>query len=175
MLFWNVLIIALLHLVLLYLCTKLSKETMSYERPRFAAKSWEHNGKFYRDKLKINVWKDFVPQYVAKDGFSKESLEKCPSIEYIDQFLIETCRGEWYHTANLIAIPFLLLCNPLLFGIPFSIVLLVVHGSCTIIQRYNRFRLLILRKKLIRDAARSGRSAQEVITVTGEPVEQTVS
>lgn len=177
MLFWNVLIIGLLHIVLLILCVRLSQETMHYERPRFAPKQWEHNGRFYRDKLKINVWKDYIPQYVSKDGFSKESLEKELSLSYVDQFLTETCRGEWYHTANLIGIPFFLIVNPLPYSLLFSLVLFVVHGTCTIIQRYNRFRLLILRKKLARDAEKANQqtTVPVVVTINTETTEKSAS
>lgn len=167
-LFWNVLIIALLHVVLLYACVKLSEEKLDYTRPRFAPRQWEHNGRFYRDKLKINVWKDYIPQYVGKDGFSKETLEKELSLSYIDTFLLETCRGEWYHTANLIGIPIFFILNPLPYSVMFSIVLFVVHGTCTIIQRYNRFRLLILRKKLLRDQYKAMQHGNSVLVSAQE-------
>lgn len=166
MMFWNVLIIGLLHVVLFLICIRLSQKTMQFDRPRFAPKKWEQNGRFYRDKLKINVWKDYIPQYVSKDGFSKESLEKNLTLPYLDEFLMETCRGEWYHTANLIGIPFLLIVNPLPYSVLFSLVLFVVHGTCTIIQRYNRFRLLIVRKKLIRDGKKDSRSVVPTMVVT---------
>lgn len=177
MLFWNVLFIGLLHVVLLLLCVRLSQQTMDYQRPRFAPKQWEHNGRFYRDKLKINVWKDYIPQYVSKDGFSKESLEKELSLSYVDQFLTETCRGEWYHTANLLGIVFFLLVDPLPYSVLFSLVLLVVHGTCTVIQRYNRFRLLIVRKKLVRDAEKNTGtvSAPVVVTINTETTEKSAS
>ncbi|MDD5952409.1 MAG: hypothetical protein PUC32_01960 [Oscillospiraceae bacterium] len=163
MMLWNVLVIALLHAILLYCCVKLSPEAMNYERPRFAPKKWENNGKFYRDKLKINAWKDYMPQYVGKDGFSKESLEKDVTLPYLEEFLTETCRGEWYHATCLWGLPFLLFANPPLYGISFSLILTVIHGACVVIQRYNRFRLLILRKKLLRDARRSQQSATAVV------------
>ncbi len=166
MMFWNALIIALLHLILLYVCVKLSRETIDCKRPRFAPRDWEHNGRFYRDKLKINVWKDYVPQYVAKDGFSKESLEKNPTVSYVDRFLAETCRGEWYHTANMVGIVFFLLFDPLPYSLIFSAILFTVHGACIAIQRYNRFRLLILRKKLARDAAKNGMQVVTPVVVS---------
>ena len=171
MLIWNITVIGVLHVVLLYCCTRLSKETLDFQRPRFAPKRWEHEGRFYRDKLKINVWKDYIPQYVTKDGFSKESLEKNPSLSYVEAFLAETCRGEWYHAGNLIGIVFFLAVNPLLYGLLFSLALTVIHGTCIAIQRYNRFRLLILRKKLLRDARRAGRSVEPIVVTAVESEE----
>ena len=171
MLFWNVLVIGVLHVVLLYWCTHLTKEKLDYRRHRYASKRWEHDGRFYRDKLKINAWKDYIPQYVSKDGFSKETLEKNPTVPYVDEFLAETCRGEWYHTSNLVGIVFFVTVNPLLYSLLFSFVLVVVHGTCTVIQRYNRFRLLILRKKLVRDAEKAQRSAEAIVVSAVETEE----
>ena len=173
MLFWNALAIALLHIVGLYFCVKLSPKSLDFNRPRFAPKKWEHDGRFYRDKLKINIWKDYMPQYVGKDGFSKEKLEKDVTIPYLEEFLAETCRGEWYHSACLTGILFLLLVNPALYGIVFSSLMFVGHSACIVIQRYNRFRLLILRKKLIRDAKRQSKAEISVaVPITSEPIEE---
>ena len=71
--------------------------------------------RWYRDKLKINTWKDKVPQHVGKDGFSKSHITDV-SIEYLDEFIMETCRGEWNHTTDTFCILFILIASPLSWG-----------------------------------------------------------
>lgn len=172
MLAWNAAVMGLWHLLVLVACTHLSKETISFNRPRFAAKQWEKNGRFYRDKLKINAWKDYMPQYVSKDGFSKETLEKNPTLEYVEEFLVETCRGEWYHTSAMTGIVFFFLMDPLPYNLILTGIMLVGHGACVVIQRYNRFRLLLLRKKLERDARRRRAKTEAFEVSVGDAIEE---
>ena len=62
---------------------------------------------------------------------------------------------------NCICAVITLLINPLLVGLVFSFLILLGNVPFAIIQRYNRFRLLVLRKKLLRDM-RSGEMGQTV-------------
>ena len=142
-----------LHGVLLYCCKKLRPQTLQHSRRRFRLRKWEQGGRFYRNVLKIHRWKDRMPQHIGKDGFSKAKLEQRLTEEYLALFLMETCRGEWYHTAALGGIPILLLCNPFWLGASISMPLLLVHGGCIVIQRYNRARLLAVCSKKDRSIA----------------------
>jgi len=54
-----------------------------------------------------------------------------------------------------------LLINPLLVGLVFSFLILLGNVPFACIQRYNRFRLQVLRKKRLRDL-RSGEMRQPV-------------
>jgi len=144
----------LLHGLLLFCCVRLRTAVLCSSRRRFAPRGWEQGGRFYREKLKINAWKDRVPQHVGKGGFSKAQLQKTLTPSYLDRFLMETCRGEWYHTACLTGVFFLLFANPPLWGIFFSVLMVLVHGACIAIQRYNRIRLLMLRRKICRSPQR---------------------
>lgn len=147
---WNLVIIGLWHVVVFLACVKLPKSRFNPSKERFVAKTWEHGGRWYREKLKIQHWKDRVPQFIGKDGFSKEHLTDV-SIEYIDEFILETCRGEWMHLKSCVCILVTLLINPLLVGLVFSFLILIGNLPFAIIQRYNRFRLQVLRKKRLRD------------------------
>lgn len=155
MLLCNGFAMLLLHGMLLYCCVHLKEETLDSSRRWFSPKAWERGGRFYREKLKINIWKDWMPQHIGKGGFSKAQLANAVSDSYVEQFLKETCRGEWYHTTCLLGIVFLLLVNPLLWGLLFSALMVTIHGACIAIQRYNRCRLLSLRKKISRDSQRN--------------------
>jgi glycosyl-4,4'-diaponeurosporenoate acyltransferase len=147
---WNIFLIGLWHLIVFLACVKLPRSTFDPALGRFAPKAWENGGRWYRDKLKIQFWKDKVPQHVGKDSFSKEHLLDV-SVEYLDEFIVETCRGEWMHKRSCICAVITLLINPLFVGLVFSFLIFLGNAPFAIIQRYNRFRLLILRKKLLRD------------------------
>ncbi len=149
MFLWNIVIIGLWHLAVFLVCIKLPHSKFDPEKGRFAPKTWERHGRWYRDKLKIQAWKDKVPQHIGKDGFSKEHF-KDVSIEYIDEFIFETCRGEWMHMKNLICAVITLVINPIIVGLVFSFLIMLANLPFAIIQRYNRFRLYTLRKKLLR-------------------------
>ena len=143
----NGLLLTTLHGMLLYFCKKLCPQTLSYHRRRFRLRKWERSGQIYRTVLKIHRWKDRMPQHIGRDGFSKATLDKTMTEDYVEQFLRETCRGEWYHTAALGNIPAVLFLNPLWLGSSLTLILLGVHGGCIVIQRYNRGRLLHVQNK----------------------------
>ena len=65
----------------------------------YRTKDWEHNGRFYTKYLKIKKWKDYLPQYISKNGFSKRNLMSVTklNVKYINNFILETCRAEWNH------------------------------------------------------------------------------
>lgn len=115
----------------------------------FLPRSWERNGKFYSNVLRINQWKDWLPQHTGKDGFSKEHLDNI-SIEYLDRFIMETCRGEWNHVMNCRFWIVLILINDLPIGIFLSLCVIAGNLPFAMIQRYNRLRLQRLRKVILR-------------------------
>ncbi|MGN0470510.1 MAG: hypothetical protein ACI4GV_06315 [Acutalibacteraceae bacterium] len=154
----NILLGAVWHYATFFLCISINKSAFDPNRKMYQPHKWEKGGKFYSDVLKINKWKDFLPQHVGKDGFSKDHLDDV-SIEYLDEFIMETCRGEWNHTMNCLFAIALLLMNDLPFGIFLTIALLLGNLPFAVIQRYNRFRLQKLRKTIIRKQERAARNA----------------
>lgn len=155
----NSILCFLWHLGSFLLCISLKGEIFDYKRKCYQAKKWEKNGRFYKDKLKINKWKDILPQHIGKGGFSKEHMQ-ATNIEYIDDFLYETCRGEFNHKNNAIFAFFILWFNkikkfPKLVSAIFFVCTLVANLPFLAIQRYNRFRLLKVRKKIIKKSKKS--------------------
>lgn len=111
----------------------------------YRLRSFEQEGKIYSKYLKINSWKDKLPQFseLTKFGFSKASLNTVSS-EYLKIFYIETMRAELTHWVLMLISP-IYLC--------FSAKILVAFTICgniignipfIIIQRYNRGRVLKL-------------------------------
>ena len=158
--FW---IVVLWHVAFFLACIKLPESRFDFQRSRFMPRDWEKGGRWYRDKLRIQEWKDKVPQFVSKDGFSKEHFTDM-SLEYLDEFIMETCRAEWTHMNNCISVVVLLIVNPISVGLVVSFMVLLGNVPFAIIQRYNRFRLVVLRKKLLRDL-RSAEMKAGTVTV----------
>ncbi len=145
----NILLGTVWHYATFFLCVFKNKKSFSPDLKMFRPHKWEKDGKFYADILKINKWKDCLPQHIGKDGFSKDHLDDI-SLDYIDEFIMETCRGEWNHTMNCIFFIVLLIINNFTMGFLLSICLLIGNLPFVFIQRYNRLRLQRLRKTLIR-------------------------
>jgi glycosyl-4,4'-diaponeurosporenoate acyltransferase len=159
--FLNVLLFSLWSYLMFLACITVKKSTFNPERAMYLPKTWEQNGKWYSKNLKINEWKDRLPQHIGKDGFSKAHLTDL-SLEYLDEFIMETCRGEWDHRMCCLYAVISLLINPFLFGLLFALIPLLINLPFIAIQRYNRFRLQTLRKRLLREKARALRAHDAV-------------
>ncbi len=148
-LFMNLALVILWGAIVCIFCKVVDGKNFDENKSRYQPCKWEKNGGWYSKVLKINKWKDLIPQYVTKGGFSKEHFGKLQlDLKYIDRFILETCRAEWAHSLYpLVIIPLLLLNKPLT-GIIISAIVVVFSFLVVSIQRYNRFRLQRIRKKL---------------------------
>ena len=143
----NTLLILLWHMLCFVLCIKCNPSVYNPNKKMFQPKKWERNGKWYESKLHIKKWKDYLPQHAGKEGFSKKHFTNL-SLEYIDIFIVETCRAEWNHKMSCIYIIITFIISPLPIAIIFSIFTILANVPFFIIQRYNRFRLLRVKHKL---------------------------
>lgn len=140
---------ALWHVAVFLLGTRCNEKMFDERKWRYQPFFWEQNGKWYQRHLKIKSWKDRLPQRVPDGGFSKEHLDGA-SVDYLNQFILETCRGEWIHFSNALLSLALLLFAPSPFKIPCAILILLIHLPYVAIQRYNRFRLIRCRNRVSR-------------------------
>lgn len=145
----NVILAAIWHFITFLLCTSINTGFFDASKKIYQPRTWENDGKIYNDVLKINRWKDLLPQHIGKDGFSKSHLTDV-SVDYLDEFIMETCRGEWNHSMNCLFAVVLFAVNGFLMAVVLSLLLLVGNLPFVIIQRYNRFRLQKLRRMIIR-------------------------
>lgn len=152
--FGNVLIAGGWYWVCFLLCQRLPESVLNPARNRYAARAWEKDGRWYREKLRIQSWKDRIPQYNGP-GFSKRNITD-DSISYLDRFIRETCRGEWMHMSGLWCMAVEIFINPALVGAFMSLVVLLANLPFAIVQRYNRFRLLSLREKRLKCIGAAG-------------------
>ncbi len=142
MIFW--------HLLVLTVCRILPNSFFDSSHFMYKARDWERSGQFYVKRLKIKKWKDRLPQYVAKGGFSKRNLKLFEETDkkYIERFIMETCRGEWNHFVCSCYFVISFLINTWLYAIIFSLIPIVANLPFLIIQRYNRLRLLRFYSKI---------------------------
>jgi len=117
----------------------------------------EHDGAWYRDRLRIERWKDHMPEAGAAfpGGFAKRGVG-VRDPETLRAFTVETRRAEYAHWAMAAGVVITIAWNPW-WAAPVNVS--VAAGSnlpCIAIQRYNRARLLrILRRSTSeRDAVR---------------------
>ena len=137
----NIFLMASYHAFILFLCKNLKISFFNPDKKIYKIKSWELNGSFYIKFLRIKKWKDKLPQYVAKDGFSKKTLRKNLNKEYISRFIIETCIAEWNHLMGCMYFVISFLVNSGFYAIIFSVLAIILNIPFLFIQRYNRIRL----------------------------------
>ena len=155
----NILIGAAWHYITFFLCISVDTSFFDAEKKLYLPHKWERGGKFYSDVLKINKWKDLLPQHIGKDGFSKDHIDDV-SIEYLDEFIMETCRGEWNHTMNCLLSVVLFIINNLVMAFVLSFIVFLCNLPFALIQRYNRFRLQKLRSTILRKEERARKKAE---------------
>lgn len=145
--FINLLYILLWHLICFILCISIKTSFFDENKRFYKIFDFEKDGRIYTDKLKIKKWKDLLPQYIGKKGFSKRHITSV-SEEYIDYFIMETCRGEWDHRMNCLYFIISFIINPFFVGLFFSFSVILINLPFIIIQRYNRCRLQKVRQHL---------------------------
>ena len=146
----NIFICALWHFLIFVICITIDDSFFDYKKACYKQKKWENNGKWYDKTLKIKKWKNVIPQHIGKDGFSKRHFESL-SIEYIDQFILETCRGEWNHKYCTIYSIIAIIISPFWYGLFLGLITFIFNLACIAIQRYNRIRLLKVKLRLTKD------------------------
>ena len=115
--------------------SRLSRDGWLLRQRRF------ETGRWYRRRLRINRWKDKVPEAgdLFRGGVSKRHLPAY-DVAGLQLFVRETRRAELAHWWAMLCGPLFVLWNP-----PLAAALLVGYGVVAnlpfiLIQRYNRFR-----------------------------------
>lgn len=161
----NIVFILVWDFIIFCACKLLNENHFDYKKYMYEIKYWEDNGNWYSEKLKIKSWKDNLPQYISKAGFSKKNLNSL-SLDYINWFILETCRAEWAHRNCLWITVLLVFINKFLTGMIFSFIVLMVNLPYVWIQRYNRIRLIKVRDKILsRSKAKLG--DEKIVNLVG--------
>lgn len=147
--FINIFLWLAIHLSFAYIITILPQKLIDTKSFVFTQRNWESNGKLYENIFKVRTWKELLPDGAAlfKKGFKKKRLASLDN-QYIERFVIETCRGELVHWIVIFISPVFFIWNPLWAGLVMIIYALLANLPCIIAQRYNRIRFqrLLARK-----------------------------
>lgn len=138
----NLVAIPAIHLGISWGCTRLAPEAFPPESWLFRERPWERGGQVYQRLFRIRHWKSFLPDAAPWfDGFAKAHL-RGKDAAYLRTFLVETCRGEAAHWAQVLGLLVTLLWNPwpIAAGVMIASALLS-NLPCLLLQRYTRARL----------------------------------
>jgi glycosyl-4,4'-diaponeurosporenoate acyltransferase len=134
-----------------YAAHRLSDDRLQSDGWLLRQRGWEDGGRFYRRHVRIDRWKDRLPEAGAlfQGGVSKRTV---PSYDEagLELFARETRRAELAHWWAMACGPVFVLWNP-----PVASALLVGYGVAVnlpfiAIQRYNRFRVESVLRRLRR-------------------------
>jgi glycosyl-4,4'-diaponeurosporenoate acyltransferase len=113
---------------------------LSPDRRPFRAFSWEAGGDYYRRVWHIEAWKGRLPAFTGGTRFSKRALTGSDP-EYLNQFIVETCRGESNHARAIGSVVVMKLWTPTALWVVMLAIAVAGNLPFIAIQRYNRPRL----------------------------------
>lgn len=127
-------------------------EWFENDNPLTAPRSWEHEGRLYRDGFAIRKWKPFLPDGAPwLGGLPKKSLCSRQDAQ-LARFLLETRRAELAHWIMLACLPVFFLWNPAWARWVMTFYALAANLPCIVAQRYNRVvlaRVIAARRRLM--------------------------
>lgn len=145
----NMVAVPCIHLGLSWFYTRLPSSWFKPESFLFRLRMWEKAGAFYQSVFAIRTWKGMLPDAAPWfDGFAKGNF-KTKERSYIDRFIVETCRSEGAHYAQLIGLLITVIWNPW----PTAGIIMISYAflsnlPCVLLQRFTRARLRRLLAKL---------------------------
>lgn len=143
-------VVILWHYISLKLVISQENSFFYREEDNFDESLFLKRERFYENIFKIKYWKDKIPEFVLKNGFSKKKIEIF-DLNYLKKFIAETYRAEINHFSGCLVIPFLFFSKYKMHSIIVSILIILGNVPCILIQRYNRLRIrriiLKIRKK----------------------------
>ena len=116
----------------------------------------------FLEKIKVKSWKEKICELGFLGGFPKNEIKEPNNPEYIERFLIEINKGIVTHWIGVFVGFTLILCYPLRFALPICLPIAIVNVFLNILPimalRYNYPKLMVIRKKLLRDSERKNNS-----------------
>jgi len=138
----NVVAVPLIHFGFSWWFTRLPESRFDPESFCYRERRWEQGGAIYQTLLRIRAWKGNLPDAAPWfDGFAKGKLES-KEPDYLRRFIVETCRGEAAHAAQIAGLVLTVAWNP------WPVAALVMIGyallsnlPCLVLQRFTRARM----------------------------------
>ncbi len=140
----NALFWVIVHFLSSFLVHFIPSRFYDYKNIFFREKSIENRGLLYKKYFFIQKWKDKIPEagkFLGLHPFSKKHFES-KNKEYIERFILETCRGELAHTLPFLFLPICFVFSPPVASIIMSLYALFSNLPFIMVQRYNRIRLV---------------------------------
>lgn len=131
-----------------YLAQRVDAERLRSDGFLTRPRDFERAGRWYRERLGIDRWKNRLPEAgAAFGGFPKRSVGSGEPMQ-LAQFAAETRRAEYAHWAMVAGVSVTALWNPWWAAPINGAVALGSNVPCIAVQRYNRARLVrILRRR----------------------------
>jgi glycosyl-4,4'-diaponeurosporenoate acyltransferase len=127
-----------IHLAVASVALRLPAHLFAKDSWVTAPRSWEREGRLYRDWLGIRRWKSLLPDGAPwLGGFAKNKIRSLDPF-YVRQFLLETRRAELAHWCMFLCLPLFFLWNPPWACLVMSVYALAANMPCILAQRYNR-------------------------------------
>lgn len=144
----NVFGILAAHLLLAKLSIMMPAAWFEKERWWSRSFSFEADGKLYERVFFIKKWKKYLPDgaKLFKGGFAKKNLQE-NSLEYYDQFILETRRAEFSHWIQMVPAFFFYLFNPVWASVVITFYFIGINLFPIVAQRYVRPKLQKLRNR----------------------------
>jgi len=145
--FWTLLIDLLawviIHFALAYLSLRVPHHLLNHRRWLFRTRPWELEGELYDKLFRVRSWKSKLPSggKVVGSGFSMDRIESMEH-EYLNRWVLETCRSELYHLVSIFPSLLFFLWNPPAAGFGMILYSLIFNLPLVIVQRHNRPRFL---------------------------------
>jgi len=137
----NCLGIPAVHLLVAWWSTCLPARLFRPEAMLFRSRWWELSGVLYARLFRVRSWNRMLPDAAPWFGGIPKARIKSRDPAYLRTFQIETCRGEFSHWVQMIAIVGFIAWNPY----PFNLVIigwsLLSNLPCIINLRSTRLRL----------------------------------
>jgi glycosyl-4,4'-diaponeurosporenoate acyltransferase len=128
-------------------------ESFAGSRVLYEPRSWERDGRVYRDLLRVRRWKSVLPDGANWFGaFSKKKLLSRDA-DYMRTFLLETRRAEFAHWIMLFCFPVFFLWNPPWAWLIMFAYAVLANLPIILVQRYNRLVLTRLNMRSGKDKA----------------------
>jgi glycosyl-4,4'-diaponeurosporenoate acyltransferase len=154
---------ALVHTATGYVVHRLPPTALDHETWWSRDRRFERGGDWYRNRLRIQRWKDRLPEAGAlfPGGVSKRTLRDVGA-GGLERFVVETRRAELGHWLAACAAPVFAVWNP-----PGAAMLMVGYGIAintpfVCVQRFNRFRAERVLRRRGHVMARVTRSVEHV-------------
>ena len=109
---------------------------------------FERQGRFYRERLRIHRWKRLLPESNRLGPGRRPSKATLSGPNAIAVLLVETRRAEYVHLAIAATGPLFLIWNPPALGRFMVVFGLLFNLPFIAVQRYNRARVLRLRRRV---------------------------